>query len=88
MTGRVFIATTVDGFVARQEHRMDWVEKCHHPGVDLGFERFMGWCRLELLLLAGGALYSICCERATQGSLVAANVRRQGSTGPARRREN
>ena len=40
-TGHVFIATSLDGFVARQDHSLDWLMKQNIEGEDHGFEAFM-----------------------------------------------
>lgn len=39
-TGHVFIATSLDGFVARPDHRIDWLTKQPDAGHDLGYESF------------------------------------------------
>jgi dihydrofolate reductase len=36
----VFIATSVDGFIAREDGRVDWLELVARPGEDYGFQRF------------------------------------------------
>jgi dihydrofolate reductase len=40
-TGHVFIATSLDGFVARKDHQLDWLTKQDTQGGDQGFARFM-----------------------------------------------
>ncbi|MEO9460269.1 MAG: dihydrofolate reductase family protein [Lentilitoribacter sp.] len=45
ITGHVFIATSLDGYVARQtddpEHRLDWLMKQDTVGEDHGYDEFM-----------------------------------------------
>ena len=40
-TGHVFIATSLDGCVARADHRLDWLTKQPTDGDDLGYDAFM-----------------------------------------------
>lgn len=40
-TGHVFIATSLDGFVARRDHQIDWLVKQATQGEEHGFEAFM-----------------------------------------------
>ena len=40
-TGHVFIATTLDGFVARSDHQIDWLTKQDTKGEGHGFIEFM-----------------------------------------------
>ncbi len=40
-TGHVFIATSLDGFVARPDHRLDWLLKQDTAGEEHGYEAFM-----------------------------------------------
>jgi len=40
-TGHVFIATTLDGFVARKDHQLDWLMKQKTQGEDHGYDEFM-----------------------------------------------
>ncbi len=40
-TGHVFIATSLDGFVARPDHRLDWLLKRDSTGEDHGYDRFI-----------------------------------------------
>lgn len=39
--GHVFIATSLDGFVARPDHRLDWLMKQQTEGEDHGYDAFM-----------------------------------------------
>jgi len=41
ITGHVFIATSLDGFVARADHRLDWLMKQETDGEDHGYDAFM-----------------------------------------------
>ena len=40
-TGHVFIATSLDGFVARRDRQLDWLMKQDTNGEDHGFDEFM-----------------------------------------------
>lgn len=40
-SGHVYIATSLDGFVARKNHQLDWLMKHETPGEDLGYDAFM-----------------------------------------------
>lgn len=39
-TGHVFIATSLDGFVARKDHQLDWLMKQNPDGEDHGYDDF------------------------------------------------
>ena len=39
--GHVFIATSLDGFIARRDGAIDWLPLEPGPGEDWGYERFM-----------------------------------------------
>jgi dihydrofolate reductase len=39
-TGHVFIATSLDGFVARKDHQLDWLMKQDTQGDDQGYSEF------------------------------------------------
>lgn len=38
--GHVFIATSLDGFIARQDGSLDWLESANASGEDHGFDAF------------------------------------------------
>lgn len=40
-TGHVFMAMSIDGFVAREDHRLDWLMKQKTEGEDHGYDEFM-----------------------------------------------
>jgi dihydrofolate reductase len=40
-TGHVYIATSLDGFVARRDHRLDWLMKHPTDGEDHGYDDFI-----------------------------------------------
>ncbi len=41
MTGHVFVATSLDGFIARKNHALDWLPQEKAEGEDLGYETFI-----------------------------------------------
>ena len=41
-TGHAFMAMSLDGFVARPDHRLDWLMKQPTAGEDHGYDRFIG----------------------------------------------
>ena len=40
-SGHVFMAMSLDGFVARTDHAIDWLEKQQTEGEDHGYDDFM-----------------------------------------------
>lgn len=65
-TGHVFIATSLDGFIARKDHALDWLPQDKIEGEDTGYETFissvdgliMGRGTFEKILTFGDWPYS------------------------------
>jgi len=56
-TGHVFIATSLDGFIARKDHQIDWLTKQPTQGEDLGWEGFME--RVDGLVMGRGTFETV-----------------------------
>ncbi|MBX2853840.1 MAG: dihydrofolate reductase family protein [Rhodobacteraceae bacterium] len=41
VSGRIFLAMSLDGFVAREDHTLDWLDKQQVEGEDHGYEALM-----------------------------------------------
>lgn len=52
----VYIATSLDGFIARDDGAIDWLELVHAPGEDYGYARFFG--SLDAIVV-GRATYDV-----------------------------
>jgi dihydrofolate reductase len=48
-TCHVFIATSVDGYIARSDGRIDWLQRAELPGEDYGYARFFAACDVLVL---------------------------------------
>ena len=56
----VFIATSADGFIAREDGRIDWLMQRHQsapPGEDFGYAAFTA--RMQALLMGRGSFESV-----------------------------
>ena len=58
-TGRVFIATSLDGFIAREDGKLDWLE--NHgpadPGEDYGYKKFID--QIDGLIMGRGSFETV-----------------------------
>jgi dihydrofolate reductase len=60
MKASVFIAASVDGFIARLDNSLDWLENPHNrPGQDYGYQQFM---QSVDALLMGRATFDVIRE--------------------------
>lgn len=55
--GHVFIATSLDGFVARPDHRLDWLMKYDTTNEDHGFEALMD--KVDGLIMGSGSFRTV-----------------------------
>jgi dihydrofolate reductase len=56
-TGHVFMATSLDGFVARKDHSLDWLMKQNTHGEDHGFDDFM--TSVDGLIMGSGSFKTV-----------------------------
>ncbi|MCR9137312.1 MAG: dihydrofolate reductase family protein [Alphaproteobacteria bacterium] len=56
-TGHVFMAMSIDGFVARQDHRLDWLMKQKTEGEDHGYDEFMA--SVDGLIMGSGSFRNV-----------------------------
>lgn len=54
----VFIATTLDGFIARPDGGIDWLSVVERAGEDYGYKRF--WASIDALVI-GRNTYEMAC---------------------------
>lgn len=57
ITGHVFIATSLDGFIARKSSEIDWLMKQETKGEDHGYEAFMA--SVDGLVMGRGSFQKI-----------------------------
>ncbi|WP_353340706.1 dihydrofolate reductase family protein [Pelagimonas sp. KU-00592-HH] len=56
-TGHVMMAMSLDGFVARKDHSLDWLNKQPASGEDHGFNVFMD--SIDVLVMGTGSLKTV-----------------------------
>jgi dihydrofolate reductase len=57
LTGHIYMATSLDGFVARNDHSLDWLMKQKTEGEDLGFDDFMA--SVDGLIMGSGSFKTV-----------------------------
>lgn len=57
VSGHVFIATSLDGFVAREDHALDWLMKQETAGEDHGYDAFMA--DIDGLVMGSGSFRTV-----------------------------
>ncbi len=57
VSGHVFIATSLDGFVAREDRALDWLMKQPSTGEDYGYDGFME--RMDGLIMGRGSYETV-----------------------------
>ncbi len=56
-TGHIMMAMTLDGFVARKNHTLDWLEKQDTAGEDHGFTEFME--SIDVIVMGSGSYKTV-----------------------------
>ena len=56
-SGHVFIAMSLDGFVARKDHALDWLMKYQVEGEDQGYESFVA--DMDGLIMGSGSFKNV-----------------------------
>ncbi|MBY6161725.1 dihydrofolate reductase family protein [Mameliella alba] len=56
-TGHVFIAMSLDGFIAREDDSLDWLMAYHAPDEDHGFDAFMA--SVDGLVMGSGTFRTV-----------------------------
>jgi len=56
-TGHVMMAMTLDGYVARKDHTLDWLTKQGVPGEDYGFEEFQE--SVDVIVMGSGSFRTV-----------------------------
>ena len=56
-TGHIMMAMTLDGFVARSDHSLDWLLKQPTQDEDHGFEAFLD--SVDVLVMGSGSLKTV-----------------------------
>ena len=56
-TGHIMMAMTLDGFVARKDHTLDWLDKQDTAGEDHGFTEFME--SVDVIVMGSGSYRTV-----------------------------
>ncbi len=56
-TGHIMMAMTLDGFVARTDHTLDWLDKQDTVGEDHGFTKFME--SVDVIVMGSGSFRTV-----------------------------
>ncbi len=56
-TGHIMMAMTLDGFVARKDHTLDWLDKQDTAGEDHGFTEFMD--SIDVIVMGSGSYKTV-----------------------------
>lgn len=56
-TGHMMMAMTLDGFIARKNHTLDWLDKQDTSGEDHGFTEFMD--RMDVIVMGTGSYKTV-----------------------------
>ncbi|MBL1420808.1 MAG: dihydrofolate reductase family protein [Alphaproteobacteria bacterium] len=56
-TGHIFIATSLDGFVARNDHQLDWLMKQKTQGEEHGYETFIE--DIDVIVMGKGSYQNV-----------------------------